>query len=258
MYQHVNWNNFRVWNRPNTQMNINRNSEMSALDFRNDLVSKLTAAKTPLNMFTFSDPVITQYVLKVRLNPPGAQNSFSSHHNSRLLDQDLTHKPNNMNLQNTKQFVIVVHKWALAWSCCLGLILRAARLVPDVSSGKMWAENSLLLNQRETARSRRYSAAENFRVSLCHRAINRGWTDDLTRIKCGCFLPKSYKDSWEICLANDATCHHLEDVHRQPDQKQWRRRRGHHHPGAQRGAETGVWIKSCSVTDLCWIKREDI
>lgn len=82
---------------------------MSTLGFRNDLVSKLTAATTP-DMFTFSDPVITQFVLKVRLNPPDTQNSFTSHHNSRLLDQDLTHKPNNMNLQNTKQFVIVVDK----------------------------------------------------------------------------------------------------------------------------------------------------
>lgn len=139
---------------------------MSTLGFRNDLVSKLTAATTP-DLFTFSDPVITQYVLKVRLNPPGTQNSFTSHHNSRLLDQDLTHKPNNMNLQNTKQFVIVVDKWALAWSCCLGLILRAARLVPDVSSGKIRAENSLLLNQSETAQSHRYLVAENFRVSRC-------------------------------------------------------------------------------------------
>lgn len=153
---------------------------MSTLGFRNDLVSKLTAATTP-DMFTFSDPVITQYVLKVRLNPPGTQNSFTSHHNSRLLDQDLSHKPNNMNLQNTKQFVIVVDKWALAWSCCLGLILRAARLVPDVSSGKIRAENSLLLNQSETAQSHRYLVAENFRVSLCHQANNRGWTDDPTQ-----------------------------------------------------------------------------
>ena len=79
-----------------------------------------------------------------------------------------THKENNISLQNTNdcevgetQFVIVVHKWALSWSCSL---------VPDVLSGKTCAENStreeLLLLQVFSSR-------------LCHKteSINRRRSD---------------------------------------------------------------------------------